>query len=259
MDALRTINPGFDMSLSVVNISMPGLDPTASCRCAGLSASSPMGAMGYAQPQSPVNPMSQSMMGAEMAMNQVLLQMMQMMLNLMLNRSSGAQQAGSNGISAPNSGASTGTSASGGASSAGGSGGASGGASAASGGPISATDTGKKLADIARAEATNGDSQGGLCYRDVGRSLAKVGINVSGASAYMAADQLAKNPKVKEVKVSQSELSKLPAGAIVVWDKGNGHEHGHISIATGDGKEASDLMRNQITNYGTSFRVFMPV
>ena len=58
--------------------------------------------------------------------------------------------------------------------------------------------------------------------------------------------------------MAQSDLPKLPAGAIVVWDKGNGHEHGHISIATGDGKEASDLMRNQITNYGTSFRVFMP-
>lgn len=121
------------------------------------------------------------------------------------------------------------------------------------------TETGRKLASIAQQEATNGDSQGGWCLRDVSRALSKVGINVSGASAYMAADQLANNPKVKEIKASSSELSKLPPGAIVVWDKGPGHPHGHISIALGNGKEASDLVRNQITNYGTSFRVFVPV
>lgn len=127
-----------------------------------------------------------------------------------------------------------------------------------SGGPVQGTSTGQRLAEIARAEATNGDSKGGLCFRDVGRSLRKIGIETSGASAYMAADQLARNPKVKEIKVPQSQLARLPAGAIVVWDRGAGKPHGHISISTGDGKEASDLMRNQITNYGTSFRVFMP-
>jgi hypothetical protein len=183
-------------------------------------------------------------------MNQTLLSLMQMMLQLMLNRASGGNAGGATPAvesAGGSSEASGGSSASGGAAS-----------SSAQGAPA-ANDTGKKLAEIARAEATNGDSNGGLCYRDVGRALSKIGINVSGASAYMAADQLAKNPKVKEVKVAQNELSKLPAGAIVVWDKGNGHEHGHISIATGDGKEASDLMRTQITNYGTRFRVFMPV
>ncbi|MBX3168689.1 MAG: hypothetical protein KF760_14835 [Candidatus Eremiobacteraeota bacterium] len=121
------------------------------------------------------------------------------------------------------------------------------------------TDTGRRLAEFARAEATDGDSQGGWCYRDVGRALRKIGIETSGASAYMAADQLAKNPKVREVKVPASELAKLPAGAIVVWDRGNGNEHGHISIATGDGQEASDIMRKQATTHGTSHRVFMPI
>jgi hypothetical protein len=204
---------------------------------------SPFGAMGGADPMS-------MMLQTQTMMNQTLMQLMNMMMQLMLNRGGSGTSDGTSSVSSP-----SGGSASGGASSTGSSGF---GAGAGTPGMPAPTATGKKLADIARAEATNGDSKGGLCYRDVSRSLAKIGISATGASAYMAADQLAKNPKVKEVKVNQSDLPKLPAGAIVVWNKGAGHEHGHISISTGDGKEASDLMRNQITNYGTSFRVFMP-
>lgn len=77
----------------------------------------------------------------------------------------------------------------------------------------------------------------------------------------MAADQLAKNPKFREVQIPRDQLGKLPAGAIVVWAgdvASTGHAHGHISIATGDGKELSDRKRVQLTNYGKSFRVFLP-
>lgn len=239
MDALSLINPnvGFQMNLSSVCISAPMADT----RCQGLS---PLGG-GFpaaSQPQA-MDPLMQT----QLMMNQTLMGLMQMMLNLMLNRGGGASGDSNAAGPAPLGG---GSSATGSSSS------SSGGASA---GMPQASDTGKKLAEAARKEATNGDSSGGWCYRDVGRALRTVGINTSGASAYMAADQLAKNPKVKEVKVSKEDLTRLPPGAIVVWDKGAGHEHGHISISTGDGKEASDLMRNQITNYGTSFRVFMPV
>lgn len=121
------------------------------------------------------------------------------------------------------------------------------------------TPMGRELAQIAYKHATDGTGDGRHCYRNVADDLAKVGINVSGESAYMAADQLARNSKVKEVKdVSSEDLKKLPPGAIVVWNRGGGHEHGHISIAMGDGREASDVMRQQITNYGTSYRVFLP-
>ena len=54
------------------------------------------------------------------------------------------------------------------------------------------------------------------------------------------------------------DLPKLPPGAVVVWNKGPGHPHGHISISLGGGREASDKIRKQITNYGTSVRVFLP-
>ena len=226
------------------------LSGLASARLGGLNPLSAGSTLAFADP-------SQS----QGLMSQTAAALMSMVLQLMANRSSSdssgnqsdvpakVSQGSSSGGSAPSGGSSSSAAASGTPSNFGNSQGT---------GSAQPTDTGKKLAEIARAEATNGDSSGGWCYRDVGRSLAKIGVNVSGGSAYMAADQLANNPKVTEVKVGKDQLSKLPAGAIVVWDKGNGHEHGHISIATGDGKEASDLMRTQITNYGTAFRVFMP-
>ncbi len=257
MDPMQTLNqvggPGLNLTLTSLTIAAPSMSNAASCRCGSAGGGLPgMSALGG--PSALTSPFGATSMGpmlqTEMLMSQTLLQLMSMMMQLMANRGGAAGADAGGGTSAV-------SSPSGGGSSAGGSSG-SGASSGATAGMPGATSTGSKLAEIARAEATNGDSNGGLCYRDVGRALAKIGINVSGASAYMAAAQLEKNPKVKEMKVSQSDLPKLPAGAIVVWDKGNGHEHGHISIATGDGKEASDLMRNQITNYGTSFRVFMP-
>jgi|GEM_PF-5134323 len=120
--------------------------------------------------------------------------------------------------------------------------------------------TGRQLAQAAYQHATDGTGDGGHCFRNVAQDLAKFGINTSGASAYMAADQLATNPKVQEIKgVTAEQLKTLPAGAIVVWAANPSNPHGHISVAMGDGKEASDIMRNQITNLnGSSFRVFMP-
>lgn len=125
----------------------------------------------------------------------------------------------------------------------------------AASGSTKAAAWGKKLADAARSHATG---SGGLCYKYVAEDLAKFGVSVSGASAYMAADQLARSKKFREVKMSPSQLKSLPPGAVVVWNKGNGHEHGHISVALGGGKEASDVLRDQITSYGTSVRVFIP-
>ncbi|MGE0490768.1 MAG: hypothetical protein AB7S38_16295, partial [Vulcanimicrobiota bacterium] len=117
------------------------------------------------------------------------------------------------------------------------------------------TPWGRSLASDA---ARNAIGPGGWCYKWVANALGRHGVNVHGASAYMAADQLAGNPKFREVRVPANQLRNLPPGAVVVWNRGAGHPHGHISIALGDGREASDKIRNQITNYGTSFRVFLP-
>jgi len=130
------------------------------------------------------------------------------------------------------------------------------GTGAVSASSLNGTAWGASLANDAKNHAVTG--AGGWCYKYVAQALARHGVSVSGASAYMAADQLATKKEFREVKVSQADLKKLPAGAIVVWNRGNGHQHGHISISLGDGREVSDLVRNQTTNYGTSYRVFLP-
>lgn len=125
-------------------------------------------------------------------------------------------------------------------------------------GPVSGSAAGKKLAQAAENTANNMHSTG-WCYRGVSQSLRSIGVTATGASAYMAADQLAKNPKMREIQVAAKDLPKLPAGAVVVWNRSSAHPHGHISVALGNGKEASDHIQNQMTNYGTSHRVFIPV
>lgn len=104
----------------------------------------------------------------------------------------------------------------------------------------------------------------GYCYRGVKHHLRQVGVNLQGGSAYQAADQLARNPRFREVRVSRDQLRSLPAGAVVVWDRDpsnrgkGGKLHGHISIADGNGREFSDKPRAQMTNYGPRYRVFIP-
>lgn len=119
---------------------------------------------------------------------------------------------------------------------------------------------GDKLAKDARRIAESGVAGSGRnCKRGVRMALEKQGMKLDGVSAYMAAGQLAKNKNFQEAKgLSRQDLKDLPPGATVVWNKGPGHPHGHISIAQGNGREASDVMRNQITNYPSSYRVFMP-
>lgn len=141
---------------------------------------------------------------------------------------------------------------------------ASSGASSSAVSKVSAKDVkgsawGKALAADAEANATG---SGGWCFKYVRQALERHGVTgVGGASAYMAADQLARNSNFKEISVSESDLSKLPAGYVVVWNRGSGasRQHGHICISLGDGREASDVIRKMTQGYGTSFRVFQPV
>lgn len=118
---------------------------------------------------------------------------------------------------------------------------------------------------MAKDAEKNANGPGGWCFKWVCQALKRAGVDgVGGASAYMAADQLAKNPKFREIKVAAKDLPKLPAGAVVVWDRNGtgassaGRIHGHISISLGDGREVSDKIRQQTTNMGSNVRVFLP-
>jgi len=120
------------------------------------------------------------------------------------------------------------------------------------------TENSRRLAAAALKEATDGDSQGGWCSRDVGEALRSVGLGVARGDAWTKAAVLAGDPRFKEIRVAPNEIDRLPPGAIIVWDKGPGLPYGHISIALGDGREASDLLKKQM-HLKTNFRVFMPL
>jgi hypothetical protein len=122
-------------------------------------------------------------------------------------------------------------------------------------GPVS----GAQLARDAQRIAQSGVAgRGRNCFRGVKYAMARQGVQLHGVPAYTAAGQLARNGNFREVQVGRDGLRNLPAGATVVWAPHGRNKYGHVSIALGNGREASDVLRNQITNYGSSFRVFLP-
>lgn len=128
---------------------------------------------------------------------------------------------------------------------------------------LTVTPTGRKLADTALREARSRGTTG-WCYSAVAESIARATrgrVNLYGKSAYMAAPQLARSPMFDEISIrSRNDLTKLPAGSVVVWGKGRS-KHGHISVALGNGKEASDHITRQMTAHygGGKPRVFVPI
>lgn len=118
---------------------------------------------------------------------------------------------------------------------------------------------GKKLASASAREAGGKTRAGGRCYYHVANAVdAVIGRFLSGGHAYMAASQLAARKNLF-TEIPASNLSSLPAGAIVVWGKGNS-KSGHISVAQGNGMETSDFIGSQMTSHygGAGARVFLP-
>ena len=83
-------------------------------------------------------------------------------------------------------------------------------------------------------------------------------------SAYQLADFLRGRKEFREVtdlftQNGQLQTNMLPPGSIIVWNRSKDHPYGHTSIASGTGKEISDHIQNQITQYGTSVAgIFYP-
>ena len=228
------------------NMAMGGAPQMQMPRMSGMDSMSGMSGM------DPMSGMQQQLMQTNQMMMGVMTQMLTMLLQLMMPQQ--GQAAGSaTGAASPS------VDAAGGGSSP--AGGAAAGAGAVDASQFSGgTANSRTLAAAAEKEA-KAEGTTGWCYRGVSRSLKSIGVTATGASAYMAADQLAKNPKMKEIQVPKDQLTKLPPGAVVVWSQGKGHPHGHISVALGDGREASDHVQSQIKDLGggCTFRVFMPV
>jgi hypothetical protein len=143
------------------------------------------------------------------------------------------------------------------------------GATVPSGAPLSGSAFGNQVAAAAERSARRLNSVG-ACALGVNNALTSVGVAGRG-HAYQKAEQLARHPRFREVDVGANQLSKLPAGAVVVWGRSAEKPWGHVSVALGDGREASDHISRQITGgrYGTDFgngrdpqgrqfRVFVP-
>lgn len=144
------------------------------------------------------------------------------------------------------------------------------GATGPSGANLQGTAFGRSVAGAAEREARRMNSVG-RCALGVNNALISQGVPGRG-HAYQKAEQLARNPRFREVNMSPSQLASLPAGAVVVWGKSAAKPWGHVSVALGDGREASDHVARQITSrgrYGTDFgngpdpqgrtvRVFLP-
>ncbi|MBI1944194.1 MAG: peptidoglycan-binding protein [Deltaproteobacteria bacterium] len=125
-----------------------------------------------------------------------------------------------------------------------------------------------RIADEAEREARN-TSTVGYCAKSVNKVLNSLGVGGYG-HAYQKAEQLAKSPRFKEVSVRPDQLNQLPRGAVVVWGRSEQKPYGHVTVALGNGKEASDHIQNLITRgaYGTDWgggprggsnvRVFIP-
>lgn len=116
---------------------------------------------------------------------------------------------------------------------------------------------GNRIADEAYYEASRRGTVG-WCYNAVADAVERVtGPFLWGSHAYQAADQFASSSHFYEVW--NRELRSLPAGAVVVWGQGSSRS-GHISVALGNGQEASDHIANQMTYHygGAPARIFLP-
>lgn len=116
------------------------------------------------------------------------------------------------------------------------------------------------LASIAKRNAEKTDTVG-MCFKGVREGFEESGFSngeIRGKSAYMAAGMLRKHKNFTEIQgLTKSDLKSLPAGCVIVWDKSQGHKHGHIAVTLGNGQEASDHVQGLVQR-NAKFWVFVP-
>ncbi len=120
-----------------------------------------------------------------------------------------------------------------------------------------------KAKDLVNSALTNAESKPiGYCARYVKNAIANTGLGAyQSGHAYQCDDVLAGNSNFKEINVSGSDLKKLPAGCVIVYDRGAAgysSQYGHIEITTGKGNAVSDFVSRTIKE-SNDVRVFVPV
>lgn len=118
---------------------------------------------------------------------------------------------------------------------------------------------GEELAKIISARSTY-EGFDNFCARNVKKAIQDAGLGrYEYGHGYQMADILSRNKNFKEISTKNINLSKLPAGCILVYDKGiagYSSEYGHTEITLGDGRAASGGITRNIRN---GARVFIPV
>lgn len=113
---------------------------------------------------------------------------------------------------------------------------------------------------LAQAVKMNATSFKGHCARSVRKALEECGLGTGiRGDGHDYAYILSNNKNFKEISTSNLDLSDLPAGCILVYDKGvagYSSKYGHVEITLGNGQAASDGITSDIRQ---GARVFVPV
>ncbi len=100
----------------------------------------------------------------------------------------------------------------------------------------------------------------GECARYVKRAIQKSGLGeYKMGHAYQMTGILRKNKNFKEIS-SNTDVSKLPSGCIIVYNKGSqgySSQYGHVEITTGDGRAVSDGITKKL--YKKPDAIFVPI
>ena len=100
---------------------------------------------------------------------------------------------------------------------------------------------GERLANIA---LSNSKGWSGYCAKSVKTAIQNANLGTyQYGHAYQMTDILRNNRNFKEISTENIDVSKLPAGCILVYNKGvQGYssKYGHTEITTGDGRAVSD-------------------
>lgn len=101
----------------------------------------------------------------------------------------------------------------------------------------------------------------GWCAKYVKNAIQTAGLGSwQPGHAYELSNILRNNRNFKEISPSSVDVSELPAGCVLVYDKGKegySSAYGHTEITTGDGRAVSDGVTNNL--HKTPSAIFMPV
>lgn len=116
---------------------------------------------------------------------------------------------------------------------------------------------GQKLANIAKQNATGFKK---LCATYVKKDIEQAGLGkYEYGHAYQCDDILDRNPNFKEISTKGLDLTALPAGCVLVYDRGVARyskQYGHIEITDGNGNAFSDGKTKHIK---PGAKVYVPV